>query len=127
MSLQLSLLFRFAALLVTVVASVAASSEPTHLAVLVHGLHGSPASLARVHQSLVDSFASQGLLVHSAVANAEAPFSIFSTSDGIEAGGRRLAAEVLYCVCGCDDAGDVCPRGDALLAVALCSIRAGLF
>jgi hypothetical protein len=69
-------------------------ASPHHLVVLVHGLHGSPSSLGNVEAALTREYQERGLLVHAAASNARFPLSIFSTADGVAAGGRRVAGEI---------------------------------
>jgi len=59
-----------------------------HLLVLVHGLHGSPADFKRLSKHL----AVQGVRVHATAVN------VWSTADGIDAGARRVADDVVAVV-----------------------------
>lgn len=70
------------------------SSSPSHLIILVHGFIGSPQSMNTLANALRQSAAGDELLVHIAQSNYGKVHSFFTTTDGIEVGGNRLAAEV---------------------------------
>jgi hypothetical protein len=72
----------------------ATTVEPTHLIVLVHGFIGSPQSMNALAKSLRESPDGADLLVHISQSNYGKVHSFFTTTDGIEVGGNRLAAEV---------------------------------
>lgn len=67
-----------------------ASQMSKHLIVLVHGYFGSTFGM----RSLEAALQSHDTLVHVATFPDEKQFSLFTTADGIEAGGKRLAAEI---------------------------------
>ena len=87
----LSLSSMFINLLLALLALSAAASAPTHLIVLQHGLAGRVTDLRFLQESL-QSLGQQDVLVHCGTCNEGC------TTDGIAAGGRRLAAEVLALV-----------------------------
>jgi Putative serine esterase (DUF676) len=65
------------------------SDQQVHLVVLVHGLFGNPDEVGTIRESLTErSSGSHLVLVHSALCNYE------KTTDGVVAGGKRLAHEV---------------------------------
>lgn len=69
-------------------------TETTHLIVLQHGLHGDESDWGYFKQVLDVSFPDK-VLVHISTCNSK---TRFSTHDGIDAGGQRLAEEILQLV-----------------------------
>lgn len=75
-----------------------AGARPEHLVVLVHGLHGSPNSLRVLGEHLAELPAGRdgSLMVHLASSNFDGYLRLLlTTADGVPAGGKRLADEVL--------------------------------
>uniref|UniRef100_A0A0G4HFN2 DUF676 domain-containing protein n=1 Tax=Chromera velia CCMP2878 TaxID=1169474 RepID=A0A0G4HFN2_9ALVE len=77
------------------------SDEPKHLIVLSHGMHGSPRTMDYLAEKLFERFASAGepVVVHKIHSNFSAAMkSHFHTADGVHAGGRRAAREILQVI-----------------------------
>ena len=66
--------------------------SPTHLVVVAHGLHGSPASCVSIKTAILE--AHPGVLVHLSACSETTLTRLWATTDGVDAGGDRLAREI---------------------------------
>jgi hypothetical protein len=70
------------------------ASTGRHLVVLCHGLTGTPSTVAFIARCIEEAHSDAQLLIHASRANYGICSSYFTTSDGIDAGGARLAHEI---------------------------------
>lgn len=72
-----------------------AAAAPRHLVVVAHGLGGSPGSVRQLADALRAAHGTRGrVLVHASTANFGMATSFFTTVQGVEEGGARLADEI---------------------------------